>query len=228
MLGDPDQERISDPTMEPSPMVPLTDSFVAVVLELAPDGIAVTDELGRIVHANGNFEDLFGYTREELTGHTIEMLIPQRVRSAHREHRHAFDEMPLARPMGTAALDLCGLHADGTEFAIEVGLSPVSTEDGGRTIMAVRPINERRADEVKASDERAVHADHDRMATALNDQVIQPIFSVALKLSGLLNDATLRQLAVLNPAIDELDHAIRDMRNILFDHPDSDDDSDDD
>lgn len=201
-------------------MVPLTDGFVAVVLELAPDGIAVTDELGRIVHANGNFEELFGYSRDELTGHTVEMLIPHRVRSAHREHRHAFDQLPLARPMGTAALDLCGLHADGTEFAIEVGLSPVSTEEGGRTIMAVRPISERRASEVTASDERAVRADHDRMATLLNDQVIQSIFSVGLKLTGLLGDATLRQLAVLNPAIDELDNAIRDVRHILFErHP---------
>ena len=197
-------------------MVPLTDSFVAVVLELAPDGIAVTDELGHIAHANGCFEELFGYSREQLAGHTVEMLLPTAVRVAHREHRHDFDQVPLARPMGTG-LDLHGRHADGTEFPVEVGLSPVFTEEGVRTIMAVRPIDERRASDDQAIGDLAVHADHDRLAVALNDQVIHSIFSASLKLHGLLDDATLRQLAVLQPAIEELDDAIRDMRNILFD-----------
>jgi PAS domain S-box-containing protein len=198
-------------------MVPLTDSFVAVVLELAPDGIAVTDEFGRILHANGYFEELFGYSREALAGQTVEMLLPEGLRAGHREHRHDFDQMPAARSMGTG-LDLWGRHADGTEFAVEVGLSPVSTQDGGRTIMAVRRISDRDGRDDQAADDRAVQADHDRMAILLNDQVIQAIFSASLKLHGMLGAANVRQLATLYPAIDQLDGAIHDLRNILFDH----------
>ena len=197
-------------------MVPLTDSYVAVVLELAPDGIAVTDELGRMVDANRCFEDLFGYSRQQLMGHTVEMLLPDGLRVAHRAHRHDYDEVPLARPMGTG-LNLLGLHADGTEFAVEVGLSPVSTAEGVRTIMAVRPISERRASEDQAVGERAVDADHDRMALALNDEVIRPIFSAGLRLHGLIETASVRQLAAIQPAIGELDDAIRALRNLLFD-----------
>ena len=195
------------------PDLSLSDDFVAVVLELAPDGIAVTDEMGLIMHANGCFEDLFGYRREQLVGHSVEMLMAEPVRSAHRKHRRNFGQLPLARPMGTG-LDLWGLHADGTQFAVEVGLSPVSTVHGMRTIMAVRPITERR-DGCGHTD--AVQADRDRMALALNDRVIQSIFSAGLGLHGLIETATVRQLAVIYGAINNLDSAIRELRNIVFD-----------
>ena len=202
--------------MEPSPVVPLSDSFVAVVLELAPDGIAVTDELGRMVEVNGCFETLFGYPREQLLGHAVEMLLPEAMRSAHREHRHDFDETPLARPMGTG-LNLWGLHADGTTFAVEVGLSPVSTADGRRTIMAVRPHSERRASDDQAAADRAVVAEHDRMAVAMNDTVIRLIFSASLRLHNLIESATVRELASIHPAIEDLDTAIREIRTVVFD-----------
>jgi rsbT co-antagonist protein RsbR len=195
--------------------VPLTDSFIAVVLELAPDGIAVTDEMGRIVHANGYVERLFGYGREELAGHTVEMLLPEALRSAHREHRHNFDQLPLTRPMGVG-LELWGRHADGTTFPVEVGLSPVSTERGMCTIMAVRPRGERRASEDQAVGDRAVVADHDRMVVALNDRVIQLIFSASLRLHGLYESANLRQLSVLGAAVGDLDSAIREIGIVLF------------
>ena len=196
-------------------MVPLSDSFVAVVLELAPDGIAVTDELGRLVEVNRCFEGLFGYSREQLLGHAVEMLLPNATRSAHREHRHDFDEVPLARPMGTD-LDLRGLRADGTTFSVEVGLSPVSTANGLRTIMAVRPRGERRPGDDLAATDRALIADHDQMAVAMNDKVIRPIFSASLRLHGLIESATVRELAAIYPAIDELDRAIREIRTVVF------------
>ena len=196
-------------------MVPLSDSFVAVVLELAPDGIAVTDELGRMVEVNGCFETLFGYPREQLLGHAVEMLLPDAMRSAHREHRHDFDETPLARPMGTG-LDLWGLHADGTTFPVEVGLSPVSTADGLRTIMAVRPHSARRASDDQAAGDRAVVAEHDRMAIAMNDTVIRLIFSATLRLQSLIESATIRELSLIHPAIEELDTAIREIRTVVF------------
>ncbi len=197
-------------------MVPLSDSFVSVVLELAPDGIAVTDEMGRIVHANGCFEQLFGYSREQLLGHSVEMLLPEALRPAHREHRYHFDELPLARPMGSG-LDLLGQHADGTTFPIDVGLSPLSTASGVSTIVAVRSLGGHRARDDQAAADRAVTAERDRMASALNDHVIRKIFSAGLHLNGMIETATVRQLAALNPAINDLDDAIRDLRNAVFD-----------
>ncbi len=68
--------------MDGTSLPPLGEHFAEIVLELAPDGIAVTDESGRILHANGRFEDLFGYTREQLVGHPVEMLLPSRVRGS--------------------------------------------------------------------------------------------------------------------------------------------------
>ena len=193
----------------------LSDNFVAMVLELAPDGIAVTDEHGHIVHANTCFEHLFGYHLEQLVGHSVEMLMAEPARSAHRKHRHDFDQLPLARPMGTG-LDLWALHADGTSFAVEVGLSPVSTADGVGTIMAVRPRGERHAGDARTTADRAVLADHDRMAIALNDRVIQLIFSASLRLHGLYGSATPREHTALGLAIGELDTAIREIRTVLF------------
>ena len=202
-------------THESPPVAPLSDRFVAVVLELAPDGIAVTDERGRMVEVNRGFETLFGYPREQLLGHTVEMLLPAAMRSAHREHRHDFDEMPSARPMGTR-LDLWAIHADGTTFPVKVGLSPVSTAHGLRTIMAVRPHSQRRSTDDQAARDRAVIADHDRMAVAMNDTVIRLIFSASLRLHSLIETATVREVAAIYPAIDELDTAIRDIRTVAF------------
>jgi len=200
--------------MAPAGHDPLGEHFAAVVLELAPDGIAVIDEAGRILHANGRFEYLFDYTRDELLGHPVELLIPEPVRAAHRAHRADFGRAPATRPMG-AGLDLWAQHADGTEFAVEVALSPVSTGNGLRTIMAVRPTT-RRADEQAASD-RAVSADEDRIASQLNDRVIRPVFAASLGLHHVLASATDDQAAHLHAAIDELDEAIREIRAIVFD-----------
>ncbi len=193
------------------PIVPLTDDLLAVVLELAPDGIAVTDPIGRMVHANGRFQQLFGYSREQLLGHTVETLIPTTMQSAHRGHRAQFADVPLARPMGTGA-DLMAQHADGTIFPVDVGLSPVSTTAGTSTIIAVRSLVQRRAHDDQVAGDAAVKVERDRMAIALNDAVIRKIFSSGLRLHGLLEGATDQQLTILDATIDELDDAIRQVR----------------
>lgn len=193
---------------------PMGDHFAMVVLELAPDGIAVTDELGRLVHANGRFEQLFGFRREQLVGHTVEMLLPERLQAVHRVHRHDYEQRPSPRPMGSGR-QLWARRADGTEFPVEVALSPVTTGHGVRTIMTVREVSDRRATEDAARAE-AVYADHQRIALALNDRVIQEIFSASFQLHGLLDAADGPQRAVLQAAIDELDTAIREIRSIVF------------
>ena len=199
----------------------LGEHFAAVVLELAPDGIAVADESGRMVHANSRFEVLFGYPRENLIGHSVEMLLPERLRSVHRAHRADYAEAPVTRPMG-AGLDLWARHADGSEFPVEIALSPVTTSHGMRTIMVVRQAEDRRAGE-QALRDRAVLEEEDRIAMALNDDVIRPIFAASLDLHRLFESADDAQAARLRSAIDRLDGAIRAIRTVVFDRARPDD-----
>ncbi|MGZ4692136.1 MAG: PAS domain S-box protein [Acidimicrobiales bacterium] len=193
----------------------LGEHFAAVVLELAPDGIAVTDESGRIVHANSRFEVLFGYPREHLVGRSVEMLLPEPVRARHLAHRADYAEAPVTRPMG-AGLDLWALHADGSEFPVEIALSPVTTSNGIRTIMVVRQAEDRRVDQ-QALRDRAVLAEEDRIAMALNADVIRPIFAAGLGLHGLLDSANPTQADRIRAVIDQLDDAIRAIRRVVFD-----------
>jgi PAS domain S-box-containing protein len=112
------------------------------LLEIAPDAMLIIDHAGRVVHANTLTERLFGYHAKELLGCPIENLIPERFRKEHRGHRADFSTQPRVRPMG-AKLELFGLRKDGTEFPVEISLSPIETEKGLLVASAIRDIGER-------------------------------------------------------------------------------------
>ena len=119
------------------------------VLDAAPDAMLVVDQQGRIVFANIQCEQIFGYSRTELSGQKIEVLVPPRFRAKHPGHRSGyFSGDPHVRPMGVD-LELHGLRKNGTEFPVEISLSPLETPQGRMVISAIRDVTARKGSEDK-------------------------------------------------------------------------------
>ena len=114
-----------------------------LTVESAPNAMVMVDAKGRIVLLNAQTEKVFGYRREELQGQAVEILIPERFRSQHPADRAGFFADPHARPMGIGR-DLYGLHKNGTEFPVEIGLNPIQTEGGVRVLSSIIDITERK------------------------------------------------------------------------------------
>lgn len=118
------------------------ERFRAIV-EAAPNAILVVDSDGLIWLANSQAERLFGYSRTELVGKAVEMIVPQRLRDQHTHQRAAFSAAPEVRAMG-AGRDLFGLRKDGTEVPIEIGLSPLHTIEGYFVLASIIDISKRK------------------------------------------------------------------------------------
>src|SRR6266542_3619492 len=121
------------------------------LLEWVPDAIVVVNVTGRIVTANSHAQDVFGYSRDELIGQPIEMLLPPRFRGPHDAHRRGLFAAPRARTMGEG-LELYGLRKDGIEFPVEISLSPLETDEGLFVSAAIRDATERRRFEQKITE----------------------------------------------------------------------------
>jgi PAS domain S-box-containing protein len=114
-----------------------------IIIESLPTALLMADREGRILLVNSQAESLFGYSRDELMGKPVEMLVPPRVREDHCDMRNEFFRHPKAQRMGIGR-DLTGVHRDGAMIPIEVGLSPIETDDGLAVLAAIVDLQERK------------------------------------------------------------------------------------
>lgn len=121
----------------------LVERKFETLLEAAPDPMVIVDSSGTILHVNGRTEQVFGYPRRSLIDQPIEVLLPERLREIHQGLSKQYFRSPQVRPMGRG-LDLHGRHRNGTEFPVEVSLSPLETEEGLVVLSAIRDVSDRR------------------------------------------------------------------------------------
>jgi PAS domain S-box-containing protein len=154
------------------------------LVEFAPDALLVVDGRGRIVLANAAAEKLFGFDCSELLGTSIERLIPERLRALHARHRQDYAQSPRTREMGAATAELVAVRKDGSEFPVEIRLSPVRLDGQALVAAAVRDGTDRRqaVEVLKAAQQEADRANAAKsrlLATASHD-LRQPLQALQL------------------------------------------------
>lgn len=192
-----------------------SEAFFRILLDSAPDAMIIVDDSGQIVLVNAQTEAMFGFTRDEMLGKPVEMLLPASVRDVHVRHRQQFIAAPDVRPMG-GGLELVGRRKDGSEFPVEISLSPVTTKAHSFVSSVIRDVSRRKKMEqeiiaAKQAAERANKANTAFLAAASHD-LRQPVQALSL-LNGALR-RTVKDARALE-MVESQERSLTAMTNLL-------------
>jgi two-component system, sensor histidine kinase len=192
-----------------------SEAYFRVLVEAAPDAMIIVDDDGEIVIVNGQAERMFGYDRKEMLGSKIEMLLPERIRTTHIGHRQKFREEAELRPMGIG-MELVAQRKDGTEFPVEISLSPVSTPKASFVSSVIRDVTRRKRmeEEIIAARQEAIRANKANSAflAAASHDLRQPVQALSL-LNGALRRTVKDERAL--EMIQSQEHSLTAMTNLL-------------
>ena len=178
-----------------------SDATTRLILDTSPDAIVITNRAGRIMRVNAQIEPLFGYKPQEVLGEKIELLIPERFHQQHLEHRADYNQRPHRRPMGVG-LELFGRRRDGTEFSVDVTLTPILNQNiaDWDTMVTIRDSTERKRMEAELREshkrlqvlsQRLVEVQEEErraIARELHDRVGQSLAALNLNLTIVNNE----------------------------------------
>ncbi len=185
------------------------------LIEIIPDAIVIVDNEGRIRYINSQTTNIFGYRSDELIGQAVEILLPHRFKSKHVEHRVNYSKHPVRRPMGSG-IDLYGRKKDGTEFSIDITISPIETENSRLVISVIRDISERKAQEEEVK--RRSKQLEDLVSTMTHDlktPLIAAETSYKHLQEGYFDKLTENQKQIINLLTQSNAHTLRLVNNLL-------------
>ncbi len=179
-----------------------------LALEASPAAMVLVDDSGLIVYVNQQAERVFGYDRHKLLDKSIEVLVPRQFRQTHRTHRERFSQVPRTCPMGSRQ-DLTAVRSDGTEFPVEIGLSPVTTASGKFVLSAIIDLTERkRAEERIVEQARALEEANAKLAEMASTDSLTSVWNrrAFLDQLGIQMELALRTSRPLSVVFLDLDH----------------------
>jgi two-component system CheB/CheR fusion protein len=197
------------------------------MLTSATEAIVMSEPGGRLVFANDAAARIFGYAQGEMLGLQVDDLLPARLREAHARHREGYVASPTPRRMGTGR-DLLALRKDGTEFAVEVALSPMEGSEGRLLVafitdITVRKDAERKIEDYQAKLQRMVfeaalteERERRRLAQDLHDRIGQSLALARMKLEGVRGAGAADVQIAISASVDLLAAAIEDARTLTF------------
>ena len=194
------------------------------LMESAPDAIVIVGATGRIEFANAQTEALFGYSQDDLLGQTIDLLVPERLRDRHRQHRQGYAQAPRARAMGVG-MELLGRRKDGSEFPVEISLSPVRVDGLDFVASAIRDITQRKRFERelqrKNVELQKAGLAKDRFLASMSHELRTPLNAIIgftgtllMGLPGPLTPEQQRQLTIVQTSARHLLSLINDMLDL--------------